>query len=138
MLTRGIWIALVGGLAACGGGTTTISAYYDGALFTASYRELGPGATANEPFSVLYQSDPGLVAGGAFVSVLSATADAAPIWHEVQVSGNQCAADQLCAAPAQLTSVAQILAAVGDGPAQIHLVQTGTRCSVVGMQPAAR
>ncbi len=125
-------------LAACGSRSqesTTIRAYYDGALYAASYRELNGTGAANESFSILYESDLGLVGGGEFVSVLG-DAGANPVWHEVQVSGNQCAPDSLCAVPRQLLSAAEILAAVGTRPDEVHLVTTTTRCSVLGLQPA--
>jgi len=116
---------------------TTIEAFYAGNLFTASYRELASGGdTANGSATVLYQSDPGIVDGTAFVSVLEAMGADVPVWREVQVSGNQCAFGELCAVPIQFTSAEQILASVGAGPDQVHLVSTPTRCSVRDVRPS--
>jgi hypothetical protein len=143
MLHRGIALALLFPLGACSAASsaigadesTTIDAYYRGALYRASYRELGAGSdTPGAQVSLLYQADAGLFGGAPFVSVLSATTSE-PVWREVQLAGNQCPPGEICAVPAQLTSVEEILAAVGDGPDQIHLVTTDTRCSVLGVRP---
>jgi len=144
MLVRGIAVALLFPLAACSAPSSagvadesiTIAAYFGGALYSASYRELGAGDVAAGDVSLLYQADAGLAGGAPFVSVLSATSSgSASVWREVQLSGNQCARDELCAVPAQFTSVDEILAAVGEGSDRIRLVPTATRCSVVGVRP---
>jgi hypothetical protein len=115
----------------------TIDAWYAGRMVTASYRELPSAESATSAeVSILYQADPGLSVGGAFVSVLGATNGVLqPAWREVQVSGNQCASDRVCAVPRQFTSAEELLAAVGLAPHQIHLVATSTHCSVVGVRP---
>src|SRR5437016_2553595 len=115
MLFRGIAVAVVLPLLGCSGSTggetaqepITIQAWYNGALFTASYQE-HPGSAPTQA-STLYQSDPGIVAGGSFVSVLGG-AIGNNVWREIQVSGNQCARGELCAAPRQFTSADEILA----------------------------
>ncbi|HZS41464.1 MAG TPA: hypothetical protein VFF06_31760 [Polyangia bacterium] len=148
MLHRGTAVAFLFPLVACsaapsgepsGAAASTIEAYYGGELFTASYREFeAQDDAAGESVSILYQSDPGIAGGGAFVSVLSAMSSGSnPVWHEVQLSGNQCPRGEVCAVPVQFTSAAEILAAVGDGPEQIRLVPTDTRCSVLGLRPAS-
>jgi hypothetical protein len=139
MLFRGIAVAIVG-LCGCGPATPAeaaddavhIHAYYQGTLFSASYREWSGSAPANQSVSTLYQSDPGTVSGSAFVSVLGGNVED-QVWREVQVSGNQCAAGELCAVPFQLKSAEEILSAVDAG--KIHLVQTSTICNVLGLRP---
>jgi hypothetical protein len=128
MLHRGIALAALLSLPACSGGSdasiTTIDAYYQGRLYSAAYRELssdGDGA------SLLYQSDLGLAGGTPFVAVLGGTLT--NVWREIQVSGNQCAANEVCAVPRQFTSADEILAA-----ADIHLVETHSGCSVVDLR----
>ena len=140
MPQRGIALAALLTSFACGcsgrSDATVIQAFYAAKLFTATYRELPGAPTANEAYSVLYESDAGVAGGAPFVSVLSAIGENNPVWHEVQVSGNQCASDEACAVPVQLMSEEDILSAVGTGPDQVHLVPTGIRCSVVGVKPA--
>jgi hypothetical protein len=115
-------------LAACDGRNdppmNTIEAYYQGRLYTASYRELPSG---DESASILYQADSGVLGGAPFVAVLGGSLT--PVWREIQVSGNQCALNEVCAVPRQLISAEDILAAT-----DVHLVTTGTGCSVVDLR----
>ena len=114
----------------------TIQAYYSGRLVVASYRELvSTESLSSDRVSLLYQSDPGVASGSAFVSVLGPIGgELSPAWREVQVSGNQCAADRVCAVPRQFISAEDLLAAVGAGPEGVHLVATSTHCSVIGVR----
>ena len=132
MLHRGIALAVVL-LSACSSTeeqeVTTISAWYEGALYLGSYRELEGDARAE---ATLYQSDPGLTDGSEFVSVLDTLGGPNPVWREVQVSGNQCGLDAACAVPHQYTSADEIAAAVAAF--EVHLVETRSRCSVVDLR----
>jgi hypothetical protein len=127
MLQRGIIVAALLSLAGCDGrddaSVTTINAFYQGRLYSASYRELPSGG---ESASILYQSDAGVLGGAPFVAVLGGSLT--PVWREIQVSGNQCSLNEVCAVPRQLTSAEDILAAT-----DVHLVMTATGCSVVDL-----
>ena len=114
-------------LCACDGRNETpitIDAWYQGRLYTASYRELPSDGSA---VSLLYQSDSGIAGGAPFVAVLGGTLTS--VWREIQVSGNQCARNEGCAVPRQFTSADDIL-----GAADVHLVDTGSGCSVVDLR----
>ena len=47
------------------------------------------------------------------------------------MSGNQCAAHELCAVPRQFTAAEEIQRAVGS---EVHLVATDSSCSVVELR----
>ena len=134
MIDRGSALSILL-LAACGAAPrqepTTIEAYYQGQLFSASYREL-EGGTVTSDAAVLYESEQPLVGGAPFVRVLDGTAS--PVWHEIAVSGVGCAG--ACAPPRQLRSAEEILAAQAAG--EVRLIETGTRCSVLGLEPVNR
>jgi hypothetical protein len=133
MLFRGISVAILG-LCGCGAAPAPaaddavhIRAYYQGTLFTASYREAA-GIT-NRPASTLYEADSGMASGDAFVSVLGGSVENR-VWREVQVSG---CAGALCAVPFQLRSEEEVLGAVDAGA--IHLIETDSLCNVLDVRP---
>jgi hypothetical protein len=114
----------------------TMSAYYDGQLFTINFKELSSNAEmavlrSNHSINIIYMCDAcgmNLPGNKAFVSVINAIQGDGfnPLWQEVQIIFN----DGFL--PRQLTSDNSILAAAAAR--EIMLIPTNQvyRCAVVG------
>jgi hypothetical protein len=155
MLYRGIALVALWSIFGCDGWqpevlraavtrNTVMPAFYEDHTFMINFQELPSGGEAatlanNKSVNTIYQSDPGIIGGGEFVSVINQIQGKGfnPLWNEVQVSGNECPLTAICAVPKQFTSEADIFAAEGTGPNQIHLVPTTEvyRCAVLGPAP---
>ena len=114
------------------GPSTYMPAYYDGKLFTISFKELPPKAEMatelhNNSKNIIYQSDQAVAEGFNFVSVLDAIQGDGfnPLWEEWQITFVKID-------PRQYFSDNEILAAAGVG--NITLMDTNEMyiCAVVG------
>jgi len=138
MLTVAVLALGVGPAAASSlnGRAGTMSAYYDGQLFTINFKELSSNAEMatlrhNHSINVIYMCDAcdtSLPGSQAFVSVIDAIQGDGfnPLWQEVQILFN----DPF--PPRQLTSDTDIEAAAAAG--EISLIPTNEvyRCAVLG------
>jgi len=118
------------------GAASSIPAYYDHALFTIHFVEFSPAAEKallqhNNSLNFIYQSDPGLLGGAPFISVIDAIPGDGfnPIWEEIQITFNA------GHTPRQLFSDDEIAAAVLSGEITLTLTGEVYWCPVVGQKP---
>jgi hypothetical protein len=126
-LVLGLALAAPSGAASSNGAGGTMSAYYDGQLFTINLMELKTDVSHNNSVNEIYESD-AMPGGQMFVPVLDAIQGDGfnPLWEEVDITFNP------GVTPVQYTSDTAIDAAVQAG--QITLTHTHEiyRCSVIG------
>jgi hypothetical protein len=149
MWSKPFWWLIAAALVACSadvaqqefaasdnGRAGTMSAFYDGQLFTINFKELPSGGEAsnlahNGSINTIYQCDAcaGLLPGGGdFMSVLDAIQGDGfnPLWQEVQITFNA------GHAPMQLTSDNDVLAAANAGVITLAPTTEVYRCAVLG------
>ncbi len=134
----GVALLVIAGEASAGstnGRAGSMSAFYDGQLFTINFKELPAGGEQavlahNKSTNIIYQSD-GCIPKGQmmFVSVLDAVQGDGfnPLWQEVQIHFVN--SDFPCQ---QLTSDNDITAAVMEGQIALEPTTEVYRCAVLG------
>src|SRR5215467_8210342 len=132
----GVAIVMSSSASSSNGTASSIPAYYDHNLLTIHFVEFSSTAEKsllqhNNSLNFIYQSDPGLPGGAAFISVIDAVPGDGfnPIWEEVQITFKDPTKAR------QLFSDNEVADAVTAGEITLDFTGEVYWCPVVGQKP---